>query len=130
MKNNVIKKFSFVIVFLLMVVTFVLTFGYKAFADTNTVHFAEPIVEANESGIIIAEIVAEGQANQTVEVFYHTEGVTAISGLDFAGANNLVRIKIDSNGKGSYKLSIKCLNTVANREKFRLFDSEQKYGRY
>ena len=130
MKNK-IKKIFISIIFLFMIFTLLSTITFKTFADTeNIIYVKNSVAEANESGLVVVEVVAEGQAGASVQFFYQTEGITAIPGLDFVNVNNNIKLKIGNDGKVSYKISIKCLNTAENREKLRVYDKNNTYGRY
>ena len=132
MKNNkLFKKILFTLIFLMMLITPFSIFGINSnAASSNTVYLKDSVVEADASGLVIVEIVGEGQAGDEVSVFIHTEGGTAIPGLDYVNVNTLVRPKYGSDGKLSYKVSIKCLVTPESREKIRTFDQNNIYGRY
>ena len=109
MKNK-IKKIFISIISLFMIFTLLSTITFKTFADTeNIIYVKNSVAEANESGLVVVEVVAEGQAGASVQFFYQTEGVTAIPGLDFVNVNNNIKLKIGNDGKVSYKISIKCL---------------------
>ena len=108
--NNLFKRMFFAIVLLMMIVTSFSVFRININAESsNTVYLKDEVVEANDAGIVIAEIVGEGKAGDKAEVFLHTEGVTAIPGIDFTSVNTLVRPQYDNDGKLSYKVSIKTL---------------------
>ena len=127
--NNMFKRIFFAIVLLMMIVTSFSVFRININAESsNTVYLKDSVVEADASGLVIVEIVGEGKAGAEVSVFIHTEGGTAIPGLDYVNVNTLVRAKYGSDGKLSYKVSIKCLVTPESREKLRqnLLESQEK----
>ena len=135
--NNIIHK----IIMLIMVLVLTITFGIlasnhmtKVYAATNEVSFKDLVVEANDSNLIIAEIVVSGNAGDEVIIKYHTESRTAIKNVDFSYVNNTVSVKIDDSGVSTHKISIKCLNTSSNIEKLRLYETKNNqefvYGRY
>ncbi|MBQ9448863.1 MAG: hypothetical protein IJU60_03215 [Acholeplasmatales bacterium] len=131
-KKILIRKMLCAITFLLMAITSfaVFTISTKA-ASENTISVKDAIVETNDSGIIVVEIVGEGNAGDQVEAFVRTEGGTAISGIDYTSIDSHIKMKYDNNGKASYKVSIKCLNTADNREQMLIFDQNNAiYGRY
>lgn len=131
-KNKIFNRILIIFAFFLAIVTSISVFSYKTYADgENTVYFNQEYFEANDAGIVIAEIVGDGKPGDSVGIFFHTEGGTAIPGLDFVSVNTLVNVKYDTNGKLSYKVSIKSLNTADSREKLRLVDQDNNiYGRY
>ncbi len=103
----------------------------KVKADGNYVYVKDTVVEANESGLVYVELAGEGKANDNVELFIHTEGGTAIPGLDYVNINTLIKVQFDKSGVLSYKVSIKTLNTSESREKIRTYNqSGAVYGRY
>lgn len=116
-------------------IALIFTSANKVHAEgTNKVFFSNTVIETEDS-LIIAEIVAQGTSGDNVTVAYHTEGVTAIQGIDYNGVNNIINMKIDSNGEARYKISIKCLNDVNSREKLRTYsvaddNTVTNYGRY
>ena len=100
----------------------------------NKVYFSKTTIEATDS-LVVAEIEASGEIGSTVKVYYHTEGVTAIQGVDYNGITNTITMKIDSSGIAKYKVSIKCLNDSNSREKLRTYsvandETVTNYGRY
>ena len=105
----------------------------KVFAYSNEVYFKDLTVETNDSNLIIAEIVVSGVAGDMVDIKYHTEARTAIRDIDFSYVENTVSVKIDEGGSSIYKISIKCLNDDASRQKLRIYDAKNEasiYGRY
>ena len=131
MKKNRILKLIFMLLLLIGLVGISSIFTIKTKADGNTVYLKDRTIEANDSGIIVAEIVGEGKANDDVNIFIHTEGGTAIPGLDYVSVNTLIRASYGSDGKLSYPFSIKTLVTPDSREKIRTYDQDNKqYGRY
>lgn len=130
MKKNRIFKLFIMLVLLITVVSISSIFTVKIKATGNTVYLKDSIIEANDSGIIVAEIVGEGKAGDSINIFVHTEGVTAIPGLDYVSVDTLLRANYGSDGKLSYKLSIKSLVTAESREKLRPYDGSGFYGRY
>ena len=130
MKKNRIFKLIIMLVLLIVFVGIPTIFTATVRAAGNTVYLKDLTIEANDSGIVVAEIVGEGKAGDNVNVFVHTEGGTAIPGLDYASVDTLVRATYGSDGKLSYKLSVKCLVTAENREKLRAYDKDGFYGRY
>ena len=130
MKKNRIFKLLIKLVLLISLVGVATFFTVKIRADGNTVYLKDAVIEANDSGIVVAEIVGEGKAGDNINVFVHTEGGTAIPGLDYASVDTLVRATYGSDGKLSYKLSVKCLVTAESREKLRAYDKSNTYGRY
>ena len=130
-RNKICRIFTAVAALLIMIVfASILTLNAKA-ASNNTVYLKDPVVEANDAGIVIVELVGEGTANDKIEVFIHTEGGTAIPGLDYVNVNTLIRAQYGSDGKLSYKVSIKTLVTAESREKLRAYDANgNNYGRY
>ena len=127
-RNKISKFFIFVASFLVALV--VVATSTNVYAAQNTVYVKNEVVEANDSGLVMIELVGEGKANDNVEIFVHTEGATAIPGLDYVSINTLCRAKYDSSGKLSYPLSIKTLVTAESREKLRTYDDSNTYGRY
>ena len=130
MKKNRIFKLFIMLVLLITVVGISSIFTVKIKATGNTVYLKDSIIEANDSGIVVAEIVGEGKAGDSINIFVHTEGGTAIPGLDYVSVDTLLRANYGSDGKLSYKLSIKCLVTAESREKLRPYDGSGFYGRY
>ena len=131
-KKILIRKMLCAITFLLMAITSfaIFTISTKA-ASENTISIKDAVVQTNESGIIVVEIVGEGKAGDYAEAFVRTEGGTAISGIDYTSIDSHIKMKYDNNGKASYKVSIKCLNTAENREQMLIFDQNNEiYGRY
>ena len=135
-----VKKFNnkihrIIMLLMLIVFIFILTTIFNnhsnAYAiDGNKVFFKDVVVETNESSLIIAEIFVEGQTGDTVEFSYHTEGATAIQGIDYNATSRSVSFIIPSSGSISHKISIKCLNDNDNRKKLRIYDNDNEYGRY
>ncbi|MBE5763822.1 MAG: hypothetical protein E7338_06365 [Clostridiales bacterium] len=108
---------------------------YATYADAeNNVYFEQTHVEANDSGLIYVELKADGVPGQEVVVFYHTEGGTAIPGIDYKDVSNSITLKIGSDGMAVTKLAFKCTNVAADREKIRLYDNNRSsdvlFGRY
>ena len=135
MKRNRIQRIFIAIASLLImiVMTSILTSRVKA-ADSGTVYLKDSIIEANDNGLVIVEIVGEGKAGENVGIFFHTEGGTAIPDLDYVSVNTLAKAQYGSDGKLSYKVSIKTLVTPESREKLRAYEasdgSNTIYGRY
>ena len=135
--NNIIHK----TVILFMVLVLIVIFGIlasnhttKVYANTNRVYFKDLVVEANDSNLIIAEVVVSGNAGDDVIIKYHTESRTAIKGVDFNYVKNTASIKIDDSGVSTFRISIKCINDRTNIEKLRLYETKAGndivYGRY
>ena len=117
MKKNRIFKVLIMLVLLVSLVGISSFFTLTTKASGNTIYFKDAIIEANDSGIIVIEIVGEGTANAPVEAFVRTEGGTAIAGLDYITTDTHLKMQYGSDGKLSYKFSVKCLNTAEKREK-------------
>ena len=101
------------------------------YADSgNTVTLSAASVQANAAGLIYVDIIAEGNAGDTVAVTYRTSSGTAIEGVDYLGAYNVASLKIDPSGSTKYTVSIKCLNDAETREKLRLYEGTTDFGRY
>ena len=131
MNKKRIFKLFFMLLLLIGLVGVTSIFSIKTKAAGNTIYIKDPIIEANDSGIIVVEIVGEGTANDPVEAFIRSEGGLAIQGIDYANIDSHIKAKYDDKGILSYKLSIKCLNTAENREAFLLYDQNNVlYGRY
>ena len=96
----------------------------------NTVYFGQTSVEATNANLVYVDLYASGENGDTVKVAYKTYSRTAIRGVDFVEVQNTVTLKIDSSYKAKYTIAVKCLNSTTDREKLRLYDSENTYGRY
>ena len=96
----------------------------------NSVSFATTTVEASSSNLIVVRLVAQGVAGQTVVVSYKTSSGTAIENIDYVGISNSISLTLDGSGMTTYDISVKCKNTSETREKLRVYDSENTYGRY
>ena len=130
-----ISKIKFINMFLIAI--FILFIGMFAFTrrvnaeGENKVYFKDLVVDANDSGLVFAEIIVIGEPGEKVSVSYHTVGVSAIQGLDYIGVKNSISLEIDSTGEISYKISIKCLSDASNRAQFKITgDDSNTYGRY
>lgn len=100
-------------------------------ATQNSVYFSASTVNAsNETGLVYSEIVAVGTPGDVVKVSYHTEGGTAIPGVDYKSVANAATLTIGQDGKATYTVAIKCLNSPAEREKLRVTSNGETYGRY
>ena len=131
MKKNRIFKVLIMLVLLVGLVGISSFFTLTTKGSGNTIYFKDATIEANDSSIIVVEIVGEGTANDPVEAFVRTEGGTAIAGLDYINTDTHLKMKYDGDGKLSYKFSVKCLNTAENREQMLLYDQNNIiYGRY
>ena len=131
MKKKRIFKIIIMLVLLVGLVSISSFLTLKTNASGNTIYFKDPIIEANDSSIIVVEIVGEGTADAPVEAFVRTEGGTAIAGLDYVNTDTHLKMKYGSDGKLSYKFSVKCLNTAENREQMLIYDQDNIiYGRY
>ena len=135
--NNIIHKMIMLIMILVLIIVFAIFASNqttKVYAATNEVSFKDLVVEANDSNLIIAEIVVSGNAGDEVSIKYHTESRTAIKNVDFSYVNNTVNVKIDNSGVSTHRISIKCINNSSNIENLRLVetknDQELVYGRY
>ena len=57
-KNKIFNRILIIFAFFLAIVTSISVFSYKTYADgENTVYFNQAYFEANDAGIVIAEIV-------------------------------------------------------------------------
>jgi len=131
MKKNRIFKVLIMLVLLVGLVGISSFLTLTTLASGNTIYFKDATIEANDSSIIVVEIVGEGTANDPVEAFVRTEGGTAIAGIDYINTDTHLKMKYDGDGKLSYKFSVKCLNTAENREQMLLYDQNNIiYGRY
>ena len=95
----------------------------------NSVYFSQTTAEASNSNIVYVDLIASGQQGDTITVSYKTFSRTAIRNIDFVSVENLVTIKLKS-FEEKYTIAIKCLNNTNTREKFRVYDQNQTYGRY
>ncbi len=131
MRRNKFYRLFVSIALLLIGIITVCGYSVNVKASSNTIYIKDEIVETNDSGLVYVEIAGEGKAGDKVEAFIHTEGGTAIPGLDFVSINTLIKMEYDKSGILSYKVSIKTLNTAESREKIRTYDSNGiNYGRY
>ena len=96
----------------------------------NTVSFTTKIYETQDSGIVYAELLVRGKEGQKVGVTYHTEGETAIEGIDYNAVANTVYLTITYTGTVRYSIAIKTLNNSSTREKLRVFNDKETFGRY
>jgi len=102
------------------------------FADsgTNVVRFGSTQVECNDSNLVYVDLLATGTPGNTVTATYRTSSGTAIENVDYAGVYNTISLRLGTDGKAKYTISIKGLNDASGREKLRVYDSEGVYGRY
>ena len=102
------------------------------FADesTNIVRFGSTQVECNDANLVYVDLLATGTPGNTITATYRTSSGTAIENIDYAGVYNTISLKLGSDGKAKYTISIKGLNDASGREKLRVYDSEGVYGRY
>ena len=134
--NIIIHKMVLFLMALVLTVICIVTFSHftKAYAYANEVYFKDLVVDANDSNLIIAEVVVSGNPFDTVSFKYHTESKTAIKNVDFTYVKSEANVIIDSSGTTIYKISIKCLNDSNNIEKLRVSETkdgnELVYGRY
>ena len=96
----------------------------------NHVYLASQTVEASDSGLVYVDLVAYGDPNENISVIYRTASGTAIENVDYAGVYNAVNLKIDNFGNASYRISIKTLNDATTREKLRVDQGNETFGRY
>ena len=122
--RNISRKIVFALSSLLIIAA---TFVLSVKAANNSVYFNNTTVYSNESGLIIAELIVEGNQYEEVKVKYHTSGVSAIENVDYVGVSNTLTFKIDESGYISYKIAIKCLNTPENRSKYLVAGSNNEY---
>ena len=109
--------------------------GISVYASgDNVVAFESTKVEAEDSGLIAAKIVATGANKQQVTVTYRTRSGTAVQDVDYQGAYNSVTLTIGSSGNpsgtASYTIGIQSLVTTDTREKLRVVDNDGMHGRY
>ena len=133
-RNSAVKRFtlSFAII---LIAFFALTFGLSISdianaSDGNVVYFNDLVYHSTSSGIVYAELVAEGHPNEVVKVSYRTQSETAIQGVDFNGVANTVSITIGASGTTKYKIAIKCLNDSTTRQKLYIVANNENYGRF
>ena len=96
----------------------------------NTVNFTTSMAEANDSNLVYVDIKAEGNPHQKVTVIYRTSSGTAIENVDYVGVHNSVDMDLGILGQTTYRVAIKCLDDASTREKLRVYDSNETYGRY
>lgn len=132
-----IKNHKILAIILLLLTMIVCLFSStaKVIADgeesPNKVYFKNTEITENDGGLIYITIVAEGEAKAKVRVYYHTEGVTALQGLDYIGTDNNIEMTIADDGYCEYRISIKCTNTNENRSKYIVQTNDGlTYGRY
>lgn len=133
-KNSFLKKaiaIIFSLVFLsTLFVFFKPTVGKRAYAAESKVYFSADSFNANDAGLIYAEVIAEGVRGQVISVTYHTESGTAIAGVDFNGTVNTVDIAVGADGKGKYIISIASKGNASERQKLLISAGGEYYGRY
>lgn len=139
MKNRKFRKrFSIIsaailaFTFMIQGMTAFLSDAYNAVAyaiEGNTVELAQTSVEATNNNIVYVDLLLKGTVGQTIKVNYKTVSRTAIRNVDFVNVDNFVSIKLKTNEE-KYSIAVKCLNTLNNREKFRIYDQNQTYGRF
>ncbi len=134
MKKNKLTKFIIAFLLPVLLLFVALSIGSnRAFADdSENKAYVATKVEADSSGLIYVTFYAEGTVNDTVTVYYHTEGGNAIPSVDYnTVTSGSTVITIGSNHTGSADIAIKCLNTADNRQIFKFKDSSSnEYGRY
>ena len=96
----------------------------------NVVRLGSTSAECNESNLVYVDIIAKGAPGSTITATYRTSSATAIENVDYTGVYNTIPLKLDSAGNATYRVAIKCLNDANSRQKFRLYDSNNNYGRY
>ena len=133
-KRNVINRITVILSSVVLTLTslfcaFVFSKA-SASSDGNRVYFSADYYEAQDSGLVYADIRAEGVPGQKINVHYHSKGETAISGVDFTSVSNSVTITIGSDGGGVYRVALKTLNTTESRQKLTTYSGDQIYGRY
>ena len=140
MKNKRLKRFSIFTAALLAINLMVQGFA-SLFTDIanrvvyaiegNYVYLAQKTVEATNTNLVYVDLVVKGEQSVYFDVRYQTFSGTAIEDIDYNGVDNSVTLKIGSNKtEATYKIAIKCLNDINNREKLRLYSGDTTYGRY
>ena len=95
----------------------------------NSVAFKEVTAEASNNNIVYVDLIATGQKGDTIKVSYKTFSRTAIRNVDFVSVENIATIKLNS-FEEKFTIAILCLNNTNTREKFRVYDKSQTYGRF
>ena len=132
-KRNVINRIAVILSTVVLTLTSLfcaIVFSKVSASDGNKVYFSADYFEAQDSGLVYADIRVEGIPGQKVKVYYHSKGETAISGVDFTSVSNSVTITIGSDGGGLYRVAIKTLNTKDTRQKLVTYSGNETYGRY
>ena len=133
-KRKVISRITVILSSVILALTYFLCVGKfsgaSASAEGNRVCFAADYFEAQDSGLVYADIKAEGVPGQKIKVYYHSKGGTAISGVDFVSVSNSVTITIGSDGGAVYRVALKTLNTTQSRQKLMTYSGGETYGRY
>ena len=133
-KRKVISRITVILSTVILALTCFLCVGKfsiaSASAEGNKVYFSADYFEAQDSGLIYAEIKAAGAPGEKIKVYYHSKGETAISGVDFVSVSNSVTITIGSDGGAVYRVALKTLNDKQSRQKLMTYSGGETYGRY